>query len=195
MIQTRTIGSFTEIYVGGGNFMTESEPTYFHTFHTRKMLTQGESTDDYMEVTPQQRAALEAHDATYEKPDASFIVMWNLACGIYGCYNEATGYFELNGLTDITYQQALSIYGAGAISSPNGSEFYQSKKIRTNLPLTVSYNTSRVNLERVVYINDTIEVLTVANKVNSWKVPLADSSYFYIFRNARKLHTIVGGGA
>ena len=39
-----------------------------------------------------------------------FIDLWNSACGAHGKYNEATGYFELNGLTDITYKQALEIY-------------------------------------------------------------------------------------
>ena len=44
-----------------------------------------------------------------------FIDTWNTACtsaGIrYGSYNEKTGYFELNGLTDISYEQALDITG------------------------------------------------------------------------------------
>lgn len=39
-----------------------------------------------------------------------FIDMWNSACGTYGKYNTETGFYELNGLTDITYGQALAIY-------------------------------------------------------------------------------------
>lgn len=50
-----------------------------------------------------------------------FIDLWNKACQVDGLfwgaarivvgrYNEATGFFELNGLTDITYEQALVIY-------------------------------------------------------------------------------------
>ena len=39
-----------------------------------------------------------------------FIDMWNSACGTYGKYNTETGFYELNGLTDITYEQALTIY-------------------------------------------------------------------------------------
>lgn len=39
-----------------------------------------------------------------------FIDMWNEAAGEYGTYNTDTGYFELNGLTDITYDEALNIY-------------------------------------------------------------------------------------
>lgn len=39
-----------------------------------------------------------------------FIDMWNSACGTNGKYNTETGFYELNGLTDITYEQALVIY-------------------------------------------------------------------------------------
>lgn len=41
-----------------------------------------------------------------------FIDRWTAEVGKWGCYNEATGYFELNGIRDITYQQALQIMDA-----------------------------------------------------------------------------------
>lgn len=39
-----------------------------------------------------------------------FIDMWNEAAGKHGIYNPETGYFELNGVTDLTYNDALKIY-------------------------------------------------------------------------------------
>lgn len=42
-----------------------------------------------------------------------FIDIWNTACGSYGSYNATTGFFELNGLTDITYEEALKIDSYG----------------------------------------------------------------------------------
>lgn len=50
---------------------------------------------------------------------AVFIDRWNARCvDMYGnkCggYNEATGYFELNGLTDITYAQAMEIMSSAS---------------------------------------------------------------------------------
>lgn len=47
-----------------------------------------------------------------------FIKLWNSACTfkdgtwtyIAGKYNEETGFFELNGITDITYEEAIAIY-------------------------------------------------------------------------------------
>lgn len=51
-IQTRIINElYTEIYVGEGNFITQSAPTNFHQFYTRKILTESESIDDFREVT------------------------------------------------------------------------------------------------------------------------------------------------
>lgn len=51
---------------------------------------------------------------TIDKTDLAkkrvFIDLWKSACGQWGTYNEDTGYFELNGLTDITYEEALDIY-------------------------------------------------------------------------------------
>lgn len=51
-----------------------------------------------------------------------FIDLWNAACASRfvsssyykpsGQYNESTGYFELNGITDITYAEAVRIYSA-----------------------------------------------------------------------------------
>jgi hypothetical protein len=62
-----------------------------------------------------------------------FIDLWNKACGEYGTYNHHTGFFELNGLTDITYEQALEIYVKWTNSS-NIKEAYWGADIRTNIP-------------------------------------------------------------
>ncbi len=38
-----------------------------------------------------------------------FIDQWNIACDKYGRYNKDTGYFELNEITNISYEEALTI--------------------------------------------------------------------------------------
>lgn len=67
--------SHTEIYVnGGGNFITQSRPTNFHQFFTRKILTPTEDISDFREVTAAERTALEQADAalqSYGIPDAA----------------------------------------------------------------------------------------------------------------------------
>ena len=102
--------SHTEIYVnGGGNFITQSRPTNFHQFFTRKILTPTEDISDYREVTAAERTAIEKADAAWVEPSQPFIHLWNNAAGVYGCYNETTGFFELNGITDLTLTEAEEI--------------------------------------------------------------------------------------
>ena len=141
MIQTRTIGSHTEIYSdknGGGKsetYITQSKTTVFHDFFTRKFLGEGETVADFMEVSQTERDRLQGIRDSWVRPPQVFIDQWNTACGIWGRYNEETGYFELNGLTDITYEQALSIMAAGPLIdslSPFAGGLFS--KIRTNLP-------------------------------------------------------------
>lgn len=141
MIQTRTIGSHTEIYSdknGGGKsetYITQSKTTVFHDFFTRKFLGEGETVADFMEVTEAERDRLQGIRDAWVRPPQVFIDQWNTACGIWGRYNEETGYFELNGLTDITYEEALSIMAAGPLIdslSPFAGGLFS--KIRTNLP-------------------------------------------------------------
>ena len=57
-------------------------------------------------------------------------------------FNEGTGYFELNGLTDISLQEALDIVAVGKPNFSLCDLHYMSKKIRTNLPIfaNIQYN-------------------------------------------------------
>lgn len=103
-IQQRIINnSLTEIYIGGGNFLTQSRPTNFHQFFTRKILTPTEDISDYREVTAAERTALEQADAQWKEPSAELIVQFNQAMTKYigtesstetfGHYKPETGYF------------------------------------------------------------------------------------------------------
>lgn len=113
MINTNTIGSITELYIGGGDsWITQSHPTNFHGFWKRRMLTGTEKPEDFKEVTDTEKTALETTDAQWERPPQEFIDRWNQRCRMFvsagiGEFNENTGYFELNGLKDITYKQAI----------------------------------------------------------------------------------------
>lgn len=119
-IETRIInGSFTELYTGGGNFMTQAKATHFHSFWTRKILAPTESVSDFREVTAAEKEKLEAADAAWERPPQSFIDAWNARAdyrdkgskpeNVFGKYNEDTGYFELNTVLDIDYAEAQEI--------------------------------------------------------------------------------------
>lgn len=91
---------------GGGNFITQAAPTNFHQFWTQKILTPGESIEDFKEVTANEKAALEKSDAAWDEPSEEFVSECETAGVVY---NRTTGYFELNGLADITTAQMREI--------------------------------------------------------------------------------------
>lgn len=165
MIQTRTISNFTEIYSdqnGGGKseiYITESYPTMFPTFTVRRFLAAGQTPADFREVTAAERAKLEAAAEAWTRPPQFFIDLWNTACGVWGRYNEETGYFELNGLTDISYEEAIQIYRTVDFdnSSIGKTEHYKS---RTNIPPLHldSFN-------RLCFGNSTFEIFNAGNSL------------------------------
>ena len=53
--------------------------------------------------------------AVTDAKELLFRDMWNSACGANGTYNATTGYYELNGITDLTYSQAIDIMNYGPI--------------------------------------------------------------------------------
>lgn len=69
---------------------------------------------------------------------ATFIYL----CRIHGVtYNDSTGYFELNGLTDITVEQMKAIYAAGIMTNDNRNKLYAYSYIRTHMPHRVVWST------------------------------------------------------
>lgn len=98
-----------------------------------------------------------------------FIDLWNQACGRYGTYNETTGYFELNGILDIGYEEALRIYEAGPINSTNLALTYSGLEARTNLPVHsmgfwCAFSTaSRFRIEDIIRGNEYFEVLNLSS--------------------------------
>lgn len=55
MIHTNITSAYTEIYVDNENYITESYPTYFHTFVRRKILGADDSVDNYKEVNEEKK--------------------------------------------------------------------------------------------------------------------------------------------
>ena len=112
-----------------------------------------------------------------------FIDQWNTACGSFGRYNPETGYFELNGLTDITYEEALQIY---CYYSPTAYQknLYNSAKVRTNIP---NANFDGYDMDLAFIFCNTIEVVRLCND-NSRVRGKFNSTY----RRAGKLRRILG---
>lgn len=127
--------------------------------------------ENYKEVTDTEKMALEKNDAEWVEPDKSFVDLWNTAAGSFGCYNSQTGYFELNGLIDLTYDDAKEIYAAGVITSQECSFKYGNAKIRTNLPPQIggtAYGSTSMNFIPMYLVNglSELEVINIST-VNS----------------------------
>lgn len=85
------------------------------------MLTASEDIDDFKEVTEAEKTALEAADAKWEKPTEALIELWNTEWSRrswtpFGRYNPDTGFFEGNGILDITTSQARRILLIGRLN-------------------------------------------------------------------------------
>lgn len=70
----------------------------------------------------------------------SFITEWNVKCSLYsyqgaGKFNANTGYFECNGLTDITYEEAIIILYESSMPSMQQTSYRRS---RTNLGVAMN---------------------------------------------------------
>lgn len=146
MIQQRTINGLTEIYVDGGGFLTESFPTCYHQFYKSKILTNKESVSYYKEVTSAEKTTLQKL-SSLAKPTQAFVEEWNAYCidhtasgnKVLGRYNENTNYFELHGILDITYEQALEIVNCRQMKQYGTIQGYVGGA-RTNLPYDIWYN-------------------------------------------------------
>lgn len=190
---------------GGGNYLTESYPTNFHHFYKRKMLTQGEKPEDFKEVTQSQRDALENAEAEWQRPPQAFIDL----CTFWGVnFNEESGYFELNGLKDLTYHQMIPIIQLAPLSRldvPDGGHARRFQYLTSNgMPcrtyIPISYYT--VNAPRgdasymfAGWVNNALECVVFGNSpdmnggAGSWtKSPFTKVAG--MFQRNMKLHTV-----
>lgn len=105
-------------------------------------------------------------------------------------YNEQTGFYELNGLTDITEEQMRDIYvqTQHAISQSSfSSAFQELKTIRTNYSLKITGAFERINCLAIFAHDVNLEVASFdANRA------FYPSNLAYSFLSCRKLHTILG---
>lgn len=140
--QTYITNSILKLYVtGGGNsVITQAFPTCYRTFHTS--VTCGiDEADRWTEWTAAERAAWEKNPPKPAGRDWLTEAVEALASrGAYGdsdsiaVLNESTGYYELNGLKDLTHDDMLEIWKAGPVEvCMQPGRYYGNTLIRTNL--------------------------------------------------------------
>lgn len=105
-------------------------------------------------------------------------------------YNETTGYYELNGLTDITEEQMRVIYKYAG--TPQAKAAFAYSKARTNLPMPGMYNgTVHSNM---FYACSNLEVVYLGNKQSSptsYDAPLVyteGNNCFYLCQKLKKIY-------
>lgn len=117
-----------------------------------------------------------------------FIDKWNTACIVggrkYGSYNATTGFFELNGLTDITYEEALKVdrESTAYLSRISAGGFDS----RTLYPIRCALTDWTIVALPAEFNGSHIEVINFATPLS------LKSTFVAMFHNCQKLHTIQG---
>lgn len=107
-------------------------------------------------------------------------------------YNEQTGFYELNGLTDITEEQMKDIYvktNPGAQCGVNLGGVFSNLYTRTNIPLNISGGYKNIDAH-AAFSGSTCEVISLS-KLGSGGL-FYPSRVSYMFRSCTKLKTIIG---
>lgn len=106
-------------------------------------------------------------------------------------YNEQTGYYELNGLTDITEEEMRVIYKYAG--TPQTKAAFAYSKARTNLPMPGMYNGSVYGA--MFYGCPNLEVAHLGNRQSlsptSYDVPLVyteGNNCFYLCKKLKKIY-------
>lgn len=147
----------------------------------KEVTGKGLSTNDY---TNEDKAKLD----TLSPKEALFIDLWDNACGDYGTYNAETGYFELNGLTDITYEEAITIYNLydGGRNGYIRNRYSFMDNIRTLLPIKLWRDLDVVSIYAAFY-NSSFVAIRFAY------CPYANiGELTHAFSNCQKLKNIYG---
>ena len=184
-IQSRTINnSLTEIYVGGGNFITQAFPTNFHQFWTKKILTASEKISDFKEVTSAEKTTIENKDKEWEEPSEEFVAQMT-ARNV--SYNSATGFFECNGVNDLNVADARDInIACSQIRNTRDAEFMFAKyKFRTLPKFDIYGGGDSVSAGRMFQLCNTLESIDLS-AVGRLRLMIM------MFRFCSNLHTIKG---
>ena len=169
------VSSAIDAATATNNAITKAEQTRVEAEQSRAATEQTRVEAEQTRVEAEQARAREFAGFAQNIDKASkqyFIDLWNAAAGKYGCYNEATGFFELNGITDIPYAEAMEIYRRSAyVTLSSTNEINGARAVignapcRTLLPLIMA--TSTANLAEL-YMRCQAEVIRVTYEQSLW---------------------------
>lgn len=146
------------------------------------------------ELYPQTLASL-VHTSTGENVEEAvdeakfkvFVDMWNKAAGSYGTYNAETGYFELNGITDITYEEAIEIFlvsGNCLTDTIDYSTKFSTINCRTIFPIKAL---DQPLINRLAFQSPNLEIIAF-----TYGVTIRGVNCYSAFGGCKKLKKIIG---
>lgn len=128
------IGTLRELVADNGMYLTQSAEVFDQrVFCRRRMMLPTETESDWRDATAKERADYEAL-TTPRKPTRTALTPLYEAAGAK--FNDETGYYELNGLVDITEEEMNTIYTETNhfMTDADMPGSYSGLKARTNIP-------------------------------------------------------------
>lgn len=124
----------TEIYAIGGGYFTQVAPTEYRKVWRRKVLTAKETIEDFRDATAEEVRKYLDGDAAVEAPP-QWLIDEAARQGVP--FNERTGFFEYNGMTDLTAANVEAMLRAGRMTHLTGAGYFyyhgQGNELRTIL--------------------------------------------------------------
>lgn len=131
-----------------------------------------------------------------------FIDRWNALVSPAVGHNSKTGLFACNGLTDITYEEAIKIESYGKVLLDSACYANNGVAIRTNLPPKGYSTMAPGNVANLFYNQAELEVANVSSyhernvdwtRKQAFGITVPNNYIVGMFGRCRKLHSIIGG--
>lgn len=203
ILQRKIHNTVTEIYVEGDNWIGYSFPTLYPMFCKRKVLVRNDTLKNYKEFTDEEKqkvydwnvptfgdarqiavglpSNMTRHYAERAKGSASQTNTCN--------FNYKTGYYEMNGLKDLSESDMQKIYNCGHLDLVSGEQTGK-QNIRTNTLKTYTDGLISHCVRGYLFRSSTMEVIYVGNSTAYFFTPY---HFLSMFKWCKKLVTILGG--
>lgn len=194
-MEKKLIGTHTVLYIGGGDsgWLTQSYATCHRTFHKEVILADATKESEWTEWTDKQKAEWEKNPPAPAERNEFTVEAERAGAKL----NDRTGYYELNGLTDLTESYVRECYNniprrtSGQFAdydlSAFGPESWKAR-LRTNFPFSQFFRRCQ-NLS--IYGQELLEVLNLDSIYSSNKQPFTVFGNIDTFYN-RDLRKIIG---
>ena len=180
-----------ELVAEPGQYITQAAEVWDgRVFCTRRVLLPGETAADWRDATAQEKSEYEAFTPPPQRPCRTALTSLFEAAG--ATFNDETGYYEMNGLADLTEEDIHQAYrlrhvtaDGGAVKLDTFSAGNAGNHIRTNFPFSTFFRTCT---ELTIYGQVSLEVLNTGTVVKGNEQPFhLQKIECYACRKLRKI--------